>query len=82
MAVLGKWLARVARDGELRACYACEVIAPSLIPKLAGVHRKPHTAAIIRERAARRASTLGVELIRYSLEHVRGGLHVNGTDRL
>jgi transposase len=56
--VLKKWLARVARDGELRACYeasgagyvlhralrewgyACEVIAPSLIPKRAGVQRK------------------------------------------
>jgi transposase len=55
---LKKWLARVARDGELRTCYeasgagyvlhralrewghACEVIAPSLIPKRAGVQRK------------------------------------------
>ena len=53
-----KWMARVARDGELRTCYeasgagyvlhralrewghACEVIAPSLIPKRSGVHRK------------------------------------------
>ena len=55
---LTKWLARLARDGEIRACYeasgagyvlhralqaagyACEVIAPSLIPKRPGVQRK------------------------------------------
>jgi transposase len=55
---LKKWLERVARDGEIRACYeasgagyvlhrallewgyTCEVIAPSLIPKRAGVQRK------------------------------------------
>jgi len=55
---LKKWIARVARDGEIHACYeasgagyvlhgamtewgyACEVIAPSLIPKRSGVHRK------------------------------------------
>lgn len=55
---LKKWMARVARDGEVRACYeasgagyvlhrallewgyACEVIAPSLIPKRSGVQRK------------------------------------------
>jgi len=55
---LKKWIDRVARDGEVRACYeasgagyvlhralrdwgyACEVIAPSLIPKRSGVHRK------------------------------------------
>ena len=55
---LKKWLARMAREGELRACYeasgagyvlhralhewgiACEVIAPSLIPKRPGVQRK------------------------------------------
>jgi transposase len=55
---LQKWLARVSRDGEVRACYeasgagyvlhralrewgyACEVIAPSLIPKRSGVQRK------------------------------------------
>ena len=55
---LKRWLERVARDGELRACYeasgagyvlhrarhesgvACEVIAPSLIPKRSGVQRK------------------------------------------
>ena len=55
---LKKWLERVARDGELQACYeasgagyvlhrafrdwgyACAVIAPSLIPKRSGVHRK------------------------------------------
>ena len=55
---LKKWLDRVARDGEIRACYEasgagyvihramkewgyeCEVIAPSLIPKLPGVQRK------------------------------------------
>ena len=55
---LQKWIARVARDGEIRACYeasgagyvlhralreggyACDVIAPSLIPKRSGVHRK------------------------------------------
>jgi transposase len=55
---LKKWLDRVARDGEIRACYeasgagyvlhraltewgyACEVIAPSLIPKRPGVQRK------------------------------------------
>ena len=55
---LKKWLDRVARDGEVRACYeasgagyvlhralrewgyACEVIAPSLIPKRPGVQRK------------------------------------------
>jgi transposase len=58
---LRKWLERVARDGELRACYeasgagyvlhralrewghACEVIAPSLIPKRPGVQRKHDT---------------------------------------
>src|SRR5450830_879844 len=52
---LKKWIARVARDGESRACdeasgagyilhralkewgYACDVIAPSLIPKRPGV---------------------------------------------
>lgn len=55
---LKRWLDRVARDGELRACYeasgagyvlhralsawgyACEVIAPSLIPQRTGVQRK------------------------------------------
>jgi hypothetical protein len=55
---LKQWIDRVARDGEIRACYeasgagyvlhralrewgyACEVIAPSLIPKRAGVQRK------------------------------------------
>ena len=55
---LKKWIKRVARDGEIHACYeasgagyvlhravaewgyACEVIAPSLIPKRSGVHRK------------------------------------------
>ena len=55
---LKKWLDRIARDGEIHACYeasgagyvlhralrdwgyACAVIAPSLIPKRAGVHRK------------------------------------------
>ena len=55
---LKKWVARMAREGELRACYeasgagyvlhralqewgiACEVIAPSLIPKRSGVQRK------------------------------------------
>jgi transposase len=55
---LKKWLDRVAREGELRACYeasgagyvlhraltewgyACDVIAPSLIPKRPGVQRK------------------------------------------
>jgi transposase len=55
---LQKWLARVAGDSEVRACYeasgagyvlhralhgwgyACEVIAPSLIPKRSGVQRK------------------------------------------
>jgi transposase len=55
---LKRWLERVARDGEVRACYeasgagyvlhralrewgyACEVIAPSLIPKRSGVQRK------------------------------------------
>ena len=54
LAKLQKWIARVARDGEIRACYeasgagyvlqralrawgyACEVIAPSLIPKRPG----------------------------------------------
>ena len=58
---LKRWLDRVARDGELRACYeasgagyvlhralaawgyACEVIAPSLIPQRAGVQRKHDT---------------------------------------
>lgn len=58
---LKRWLERVARDGELRACYeasgagyvlhrarhewsvACEVIAPSLIPKRSGVQRKHDT---------------------------------------
>lgn len=55
---LKRWLDRVGRDGEIRACYeasgagyvlhramkewgyACEVIAPSLIPKRPGVQRK------------------------------------------
>ena len=55
---LQKWIAPIARDGEIRACYeasgagyvlhraltewgyACAVIAPSLIPKRSGVHRK------------------------------------------
>ena len=55
---LKKWIVRVARDGEIRACYeasgagyvlhramrewgyACDVIAPSLIPKRPGVQRK------------------------------------------
>ncbi|MDQ2664699.1 MAG: transposase [Gemmatimonadota bacterium] len=55
---LKKRMDRVARDGEIQACYeasgpgyvlhrafcdweyACAVIAPSLIPKRAGVHRK------------------------------------------
>ena len=55
---LKKWLVRVARDGELQACYgmsgagyvlhravreggyACEVIAPSLVPKRPRVQRK------------------------------------------
>jgi transposase len=55
---LKRWLDRVARDGELRACYeasgagyvlhralaewgyACDVIAPSLIPQRVGVQRK------------------------------------------
>ncbi len=58
---LKKWLDRIARDGEIRACYeasgagyvihramkdwgyTCEVIAPSLIPKRSGVHRKHDT---------------------------------------
>ena len=58
---LQKWIARVARDGEIHACheasgagyvlhralaewgYACDVIAPSLIPKRSGVHRKHDT---------------------------------------
>lgn len=57
-AKLKRYLERVARDGEVRACYeasgagyvlhralrewgyACEVIAPSLIPKRPGVQRK------------------------------------------
>ena len=55
---LKQWIERVARDGEIHACYeasgagyvlhralaewgyACDVIAPSLIPKRSGVHRK------------------------------------------
>src|SRR5690606_30711895 len=55
---LRKWIERVLRDGEIRACYeasgagyvlhrameewgyTCDVIAPSLIPKRSGVHRK------------------------------------------
>jgi transposase len=55
---LKKWIGRLARDGEIRACYeasgagyvihramrewgyACDVIAPSLIPKRPGVQRK------------------------------------------
>ena len=55
---LKKWMERLARDGEIQACYeasgagyvlhramrdwgyACAVIAPSLIPKRTGVHRK------------------------------------------
>jgi transposase len=58
LAKLKKWIDRVARDGEIRACYeasgagyvlhralrewgyACDVIAPSLIPKRPGVQRK------------------------------------------
>jgi transposase len=58
---LKRWLDRVGRDGELRACYeasgagyvlhralvewgyACEVIAPSLIPQRPGVQRKHDT---------------------------------------
>ena len=58
LAKLKRWLARTARDGDLRACYeasgagyvlhralrewgyACDVIAPSLIPKRPGVQRK------------------------------------------
>ena len=58
---LKRWLERVARDGEIRACYeasgaghvlqralrewsyACDVIAPSLIPKRPGVQRKHDT---------------------------------------
>ena len=58
---LQKWIARVAREGEIHACYeasgagyvlhralaawgyACDVIAPSLIPKRSGVHRKHDT---------------------------------------
>ncbi|MCY7378689.1 MAG: transposase [Gemmatimonadaceae bacterium] len=58
---LKKWIDRLARDGEIHACYeasgagyvlhramrdwgyACAVIAPSLIPKRAGVHRKHDT---------------------------------------
>ena len=55
---LKKWIDRIARDGEVHACYeasgagyvlhralkewgyACEVIAPSLIPKRSGAQRK------------------------------------------
>lgn len=55
---LKKWIERVAREGEIHACYeasgagyvlhralavwgyTCDVIAPSLIPKRSGVHRK------------------------------------------
>jgi transposase len=58
LAKLKKWIERVARDGDIRACheasgagyvlhraftewgYACDVIAPSLIPKRPGVQRK------------------------------------------
>lgn len=58
LAKLRRWLDRLARDGELRACYeasgagyvlhralrewgyACDVIAPSLIPQRPGVQRK------------------------------------------
>lgn len=58
LAKLKRWMERVARDGELRACYeasgagyvlhramrewgyACDVIAPSLIPKRPGAQRK------------------------------------------
>ena len=58
VAKLKRYLDRVARGGEIRACYeasgagyvlqrtmqewgyACEVIAPSLIPKRPGVQRK------------------------------------------
>jgi transposase len=58
LAKLKRYLARVARQGEIRSCYeasgagyvlhralrawgyACEVIAPSLIPKRPGVQRK------------------------------------------
>ena len=55
---LKRWMERIAREGEIHACYeasgagyvlhrvlaewgyACDVIAPSLIPKRSGVHRK------------------------------------------
>ena len=58
LAKVKKWIDRVARDGEICACYeasgagyvlhralrewgyACDVIAPSLIPKRPGVQRK------------------------------------------
>lgn len=58
LAKVQRYLERVARDGELRACYeasgagyvlhralrawgyACDVIAPSLIPQRGGVQRK------------------------------------------
>lgn len=58
LAKVKKWIDRVARDGEIHACYeasgagyvlhralrdwgyACDVIAPSLIPKRPGVQRK------------------------------------------
>ena len=73
---LKKWLDRVAREGEIHACYeasgagyvlhralrawgyACEVIAPSLIPKRSGVHRKHDTrdAAADLARLYRRAN--------------------------
>ena len=62
---LKKWLERVAREGDIHACYeasgagyvlhralaewgyACDVIAPSLIPKRSSVHRRhdKHDAA-------------------------------------
>ena len=55
---LKRWMERIAREGDIHACYeasgagyvlhralaewgyACDVIAPSLIPKRSGVHRK------------------------------------------
>ena len=74
---LQKWIERVARDGEIHACYeasgagyvlhralakwgyACDVIAPSLIPKRSGVHRSPVQSLVLSQASADRGSRRG-----------------------
>jgi transposase len=88
--VLKKWLARVARDGELRACYeasgagyvlhralkewgyACDAIAPSLIPQRAGVQRKHDTRdAVDLARLYRAGELVAVRIPSAAEERVR-----------